>query len=153
MSINTHAWSAEQGDLHKLAKYQSESKNPTVAILGAWIFPSVGHAYAGDWFRGAPFLAINVGLPIAMIASGGSALLTTSYLITRIWENVDAYSTAEESNHKLALALNNESTILVVKEGRPGDSYSERSIGALERKYDKKFERLFKVLKIKKEDL
>ena len=71
-----------------------------MAVLGACIFPSVGHAYAGDWVRGIPFLVLNVGLPFFMAGPTAGAI-TGTYVVSRLWEYVDAYSTAEDSNLKL----------------------------------------------------
>ncbi|MFC1496744.1 hypothetical protein ACFL52_04945 [Candidatus Margulisiibacteriota bacterium] len=155
---------AQAGDLYNLAKYQAESKNSAIAILGAWIFPSAGHAYAGDWNRGLPFLALNVGLPYFMSVSGGSAVLTAGYTVSRIWEYVDAASTAQQTNNKLVdqlcktkygiptVAVNtiSEDSSLVVEESNDLEILSDK-IDSMENKYDKNFKMLFE--KINKESV
>ncbi len=157
VSMSGSVFAELNGELYKMAKYQSESKNPTVAVLGSWIFPSVGHAYAGDWFRGLPFLAMNVGLSVVMMSGGGSAIITSSYVVTRTWEYIDAYSTAEDSNHKLAKSLSLAGNASLVSDTIFVEDVSQKVEPAtalnlddrfikLEKKIDSKLERILKHL-------
>ena len=89
-------------------------KNPWLAVGVAWLVPTLGHAYAGDWERGIKkFLVIHVacstvvgiGTAITPISqTGGTVLQVIGYIglfVSRIWEYVDAYKTAEDYNKKL----------------------------------------------------
>lgn len=117
-NVGTSAPNIEnKSDTDKLIEYNSESKNSWIAVGAAWLLPSLGHAYAGDWGRGFPFLFADVGC-IALMASGfstgplGRPNYSTTYIIgalglivARVWEYFDAYSTAEENNNKLKIRL------------------------------------------------
>ena len=91
--------------------YNAESKNPWLAVVAAWLLPTMGHAYAGNWGRGLPFLgaeAAGLALMMSSISSTGSSVNTSQYglglgvlLVARIWEYFDAYATAEEFNKEL----------------------------------------------------
>ncbi|OGC03154.1 hypothetical protein A2276_07065 [candidate division WOR-1 bacterium RIFOXYA12_FULL_43_27] len=161
----------DKKDLYQLSAYQSESKNPTVAVMGAWFFPSVGHAYAGDWIRGLPFLVINLAIPVSMAYGASGALLSYSFVGTKIWEFVDAYSTAEDSNQKLIAGMSNPNVRapLTAKTSLAEDGFLEEGfvsgevaaeskdvqdkITALEKKYDQQFDLLFKRLKLSKAEV
>ena len=43
-------------DIKKKALYVAERKNPSIAGVSALLLPTAGHAYAGRWSRGLPFL-------------------------------------------------------------------------------------------------
>ena len=114
-------------------KYEDERKEPLLAVGAAWLLPSAGHAYAGDWGRGVPFLLADIaciGIAISGIQtvkssnsfdtpSGTASYSTTNTKITgayfvglgllvavRVWEYFDAYDTAEEHNKQLQKELN-----------------------------------------------
>jgi len=101
----------------KLIEYNSESRNPWIAVGIAWFLPSLGHAYAGDWGRGLLFLAAEITSLVVMTTGissdpAGHTAYTSNYtiglcgfLISRIWEYFDAYSTAEVNNSKLKKRL------------------------------------------------
>ena len=100
-------------------------KSPAAAVGLAFLLPSLGHAYAGDWNRGSKFLLLDIGALI-VIAIGesqtetvglgygityeetsdeGESLMALGYLgliAFRVWEFVDAYKTAEDYNTKAA---------------------------------------------------
>ena len=106
------AQQAEKTKTEALLKYQAEKKTPWVGVAAAWLLPSLGHAYAGNWKRGAKFLLIDLGCIVLMSAgakqyveTGSSGLYMIGYLgliASRIWEFVDAYKTVEDYNRKLA---------------------------------------------------
>lgn len=91
--------------------YNAESKNPWLAVGAAWLLPTMGHAYAGNWGRGLPFLGVeaaSLALMMSSISSTGSSVNTSQYglglgvfLVARVWEYFDAYTTAEEFNKEL----------------------------------------------------
>ena len=114
-------------------RYEDERKEPWIAVGAAWVIPSVGHAYAGDWGRGFPFLLADIAC-IGIAATGiqqkktsttsdspGGAYTISStkteytgafyvgvslLLVARIWEYIDAYNTAEEHNAEIRKELN-----------------------------------------------
>jgi len=94
-------------------------KSPWGAVVGAWFVPTLGHAYAGNWGRGAPFLVGEV-VAVTLIVNGandtywtwGGEELTDAgatkvlagaglLIVTRVWEYIDAYHTAEDYNRRL----------------------------------------------------
>jgi hypothetical protein len=91
--------------------YNAESKNPWLAVGMAWLLPTMGHAYAGNWGRSLPFLGaeiVGLALMTSSISSTGTSVNTSQYglglgifLGARIWEYIDAYTTAEEFNNEL----------------------------------------------------
>jgi hypothetical protein len=102
---------------NKAIQYQSESRNPWIAVGAAWLVPSLGHAYAGDWWRGFPFLLADV-VCIGLIANGvstdyyGGTTYSSTYtigllgfVIARVLEYFDAYATADQYNLKLRRRL------------------------------------------------
>ncbi len=102
--------------------YLSNQKDKYAAMSWSLVCPSLGHAYAGDWGRGVPFLAGKVAavttvvvaytqIPFSQIpnknvvmngwlAVGGAIFLTMS-----IWEPYDVVQTVEEYNRELRKAL------------------------------------------------
>jgi hypothetical protein len=118
---------AEERDIDtKWQLYNAESKNPWLAVGAAWLMPTLGHAYAGDWGRGLPFFGAEVlGLALMMssvdtdsVNSGTASAGVAILMVARIWEYIDAYGTAEDSNRKLkekyglSLQLRNNSPVL-----------------------------------------
>jgi hypothetical protein len=105
--------------------YMANKKEPYLAMYLSLLFPSVGHAYAGDWPRGVYFLtgkAIVLGtsaIALAQIQSDSktgytarynsqSAWMTAGgmlYFLLSIWETCDAMNTAEDYNRELRRAL------------------------------------------------
>ena len=95
-------------------------KSPLGAVVLAWLVPSAGHAYAGDWGRGAKFIALDIGSFIVMgvglsktevscgwayceetLTDEGAGYVGLGFLSLlgfRIWEFVDAYHTAKDYN-------------------------------------------------------
>ena len=106
------AQETQKSDTEAFLKYQVEMKSPWVGVGAAFLVPSLGHAYAGDWGRGIKFLLADAGSLAVMfigasqaVQSGSSALFTIGYLgliVFRAWEYVDAYKTVEDYNEKLA---------------------------------------------------
>lgn len=103
----------EVSPLENFSRYEAEKKSPWLAVGAAWLVPTLGHAYAGDWGRGINFLVADVacygiviiGSNMMTISSRGAALYLIGYvglLVSRICEYVDAYKTAEDYNKKLA---------------------------------------------------
>lgn len=113
---------AQPGDVGLYLRYEGQKKNPWVGVLAAWLLPSLGHAYAENWERGAMFLlaeAIEAG--IALWAFSDNETVYTYYgyeeigtendaigviaglafFGTRIWEYVDAYQEVERYNQRL----------------------------------------------------
>jgi len=135
---------AESSDITlKRLEYEDKKKNPWGAVAFSWFIPSAGHAYAGDWGRGAKFLGLEV-LEIALISYGmqettetrntyygkvteteykneGIASLATLALVgTRLWEYFDAYDTAEDYNEKLKQRLDLMPSLKIDKKGKLG---------------------------------
>lgn len=113
---------AQTGDVELFLRYQEQKKNPWVGVLASWLFPSLGHAYAENWERGAKFLAaeiVEIGIMLWAFsdnetvytyygyeergtekdAIGGLASL--AFVVTRVWEYVDAYQEVERYNQRL----------------------------------------------------
>lgn len=90
-----------------LRRVPKNQKSPLVAVGLAWVVPSAGHAYAGDWVRGARFIGLEI-LALTVIgvdgSSGHDGLIT--FLGFRIWEFVDAYHTAKDYNRRQPTNLN-----------------------------------------------
>jgi len=105
------SFAQEMGTDTKWKLYNAESKNPWLAVGAAWFIPTAGHAYAGNWGRGLPFLGVeaaSLALMMSSISSTGSTVNTSQYglalgvfMVARIWEYFDAYSTAEDANKEL----------------------------------------------------
>jgi len=107
----------------------SKQKSPGTAAFLAFLIPSSGHGYAGNWSRGVPFALGRIGFGVLAVTAGvsentdtqiiplfnGSITVTT---ITRepngvyyaslagagavmIWEMVDASKTAKRHNATL----------------------------------------------------
>jgi len=105
------AQEGNKSETEALLKYQAEKKEPWVGVGAAFLVPSLGHAYAGNWGRGVKFLLIDVGC-IALMSAGASeavegntGLYTIGLLgltVSRIWEYIDAYRAVEDYNKKVA---------------------------------------------------
>lgn len=130
-------------EIHKVIK--KGRKRYSVGYLSAWFLPSLGHAYAGDWGRGAKFLIGSVGGYILVIVGtsmtelvwkggydwgwyqeeitdDGAALAglgVLTILIFRIWEGFDLYYTIRDHNRQVEAALDKVSLELKLKEGVP----------------------------------
>lgn len=98
-----------------------DRKSPGLAVLFAWLLPSAGHGYAGDWGRGVKFILLDIG-SFAVIGAGlsktqidcggffrceetltddGASLVGIGFLSLlafRVWEFVDAYDAANDYN-------------------------------------------------------
>jgi len=96
-------------------EFKKNKLNPLKAAYLSYCFPTIGHAYIGNWTRGLPFLAgrivgiyivlhpkmifrkaETVGEALAVIFCGYFVLTISSVL-----EAHDSASQAEEFNHKL----------------------------------------------------
>ena len=102
-------------------RYVQHLKSPELAALSSFILPpSLGHALAGDWKRGVPFLTADILLLGAsfsyVLAQGNKDIFTdttalsifaTAYALSKIWEVVDAFSTAEDYNNRLTKQYKN----------------------------------------------
>ena len=115
--------------------YDQQKKAPLLGAGLAYIFPTAGHFYAGDWGRGLPFFVAEViGLALISTAYEESEYVceysydyyyddyTCGYtyeedynqvatgvailLIAKIWEIFDAYDAVEDYNMNLRRALN-----------------------------------------------
>ena len=115
----------ELGLDEKQIQYNLYKKNPKTAVLLSLLFPSLGHAYAGNWIRGTPFLVgelISFGVAsIVLIQSGISSMLEAErgnsvnskgtydaalWLLfigasISIWEKIDAYVEVEKYNNHI----------------------------------------------------
>lgn len=88
-----------------------------VAVGLEYLFPTLGHAYAGDWVRGVPPFAVSLaGVTVAAVAiiecqclfdapSPATGIAITAGLLTavagRIWGLYSAYRTAEDHNEAI----------------------------------------------------
>lgn len=110
-------------DLGLFIRYQEEKKNPWVGVAAAWLVPSLGHAYAGNWERGAMFLAaelIEIGFVLWALSDNTEEYIPyygyqeygtendaigviagIAFFGTRIWEYIDAYQEVEKYNARL----------------------------------------------------
>ena len=105
-----------------LMRYKMQEKNAGLGFLGWLLFPSLGHAFIGEWGRGVPFLVVDIiGYVLAVqrtstyhysgypyyrryytyepseLAGVGIGLL----IITRLWELIDVVSYANNFNREL----------------------------------------------------
>lgn len=119
-----------EANLNAMYYYEEKKKSPFLASSLSFFVPSLGHAYAGNWFRSLPF-TIFIGLGAALISdseekreecygsyynyrcyeetitdtdkqTAGVALLTIAW----IWGVVDAADTAKDYNRDLMRGLN-----------------------------------------------
>lgn len=95
------------------AIYAVNRKEPYLAISFAMPFPSLGHAYAGDWGRGAPFIIFEV-LPIVVglwpsddydFKNIQALILSLGLVLIKAIELHDAAMTAEDYNQRLKQRL------------------------------------------------
>jgi len=111
----------------KQIQYNLYKKNPKTAVLISCFLPSLGHAYADNWLRGAFFLAgettsilaglfINI-IPILACPLGdpecfenarnyrgnyiGNSLIFIVAPTIYIWEKIDAYKEVEKYNNRI----------------------------------------------------
>lgn len=94
---------AEESKTDKILMYQAEKKTPWVALVATTVFPTLGHAYASDWWpRGAKFLFFYLGSGFLMANEGIAPIATLVVIGCRVWEYVDAYNATNEFNSSLA---------------------------------------------------
>ena len=115
----------ELGLDEKQIQYNLYKKNPKTAVLLSLLCPSLGHAYAGNWIRGTPFLVGEsisfAGASIVLIQSsigymleaekGNSVNSKGTYNATKwlffigvsisIWEKIDAGKEVKKYNRRL----------------------------------------------------
>lgn len=85
-----------------LLMYLAEKKTDWVGAAASLTIPSLGHAYAQDWWpRGAKFLGLYAG-SIVLIAIGLEEIGVLGLIGCRIWEVADAYWAVQDYNRKLA---------------------------------------------------
>jgi len=113
-------WGEEINNLSAVEKYNQEKKDPWTAVKYSFYLPTLGHYYAGDWWRGTKFLLFETiglslvlsGFNIAISEAKGdqylpildNATFNTGIIIlivSSVWESIDAYWTAEEFNKNL----------------------------------------------------
>jgi len=87
-----------------MSQYFSEAKNPRIAAGNAFLLPSIGHYYAGDWGRGLDYLLKEtLFFSIPAVWPAGSLVGVGGFTILRISEIFDAAGAAEDYNAKLRL--------------------------------------------------
>jgi hypothetical protein len=112
----------ELGLYDKQIQYNLYKKNPKTAVLLSLLCPSLGHAYAGNWIRGTPFLVgqlISFGGASSGIISANIIYMTepnsqniqnivqiVKVLLSigasiSIWEKIDAYVEVEKYNNHI----------------------------------------------------
>ena len=83
--------------------YQSQRKNPWIGVGAALIVPSLGHAYAQDWFpRGLTFLLLELGSLILASQNSTSIPGLLAFVSLKAWECQDGYRAVLDYNKKLA---------------------------------------------------
>lgn len=85
-----------------ILKYGTKMKNPWIAAGAALIFPSLGHIYCKEKKRGVKFVFLELGSIFLIEKKSTRNLGILSFALSKIWECVDAYYTAENYNRKLA---------------------------------------------------
>lgn len=126
----------EAPSIERQLLYSAQAKEPWLAVAGSFFIPSLGHAYAGNWGRGAIFLGAELIEGVVAVGclndnyyywsgsrfvevntenDGVGALAYLALVGTRIWEYVDAYKTAEKFNADLRNKLS-----LTMREGANG---------------------------------
>lgn len=91
----------------ELLNYQTQRKNPWIGMGAALAFPSLGHAYAKNWYpSGLKFLLLELGALIlaSQESTRDAGLLTLISL--KIWEFGDVYQAVTEYNRELAKKYN-----------------------------------------------
>jgi len=125
--------------------YDDNKKSPWVGMGLSWLFPTLGHAYAGKWSRALPFVIADV---IALGLIGSSVEYETKdksdgyyyeeehidetklaigcglLVISRIWEFFDAYDAVQDYNKNLERKLKLNLTYDPQYEWRTGLTYS-----------------------------
>ena len=111
--------------------YENQKKSLGAAAALAFFIPTSGHAYAGNWLRGLPFLlfeAVGVGIMSDAVSYGEDECYYSYYysyceeeevidedqyalglgilVVAKIWEVFDARATAENYNENLKRGLN-----------------------------------------------
>ena len=113
--------------------YENQKKSLGTAGVFAFFIPTAGHAYAGNWLRGLPFLlfeAVGVGMMSDAITYGEEECYYSYYhsyyyceeeeiidedqyalglgilVVAKIWEVFDARATAKNYNEDLKRGLN-----------------------------------------------
>lgn len=96
----------QETEAEALLRYEATKKEPFFGLAAAFLIPTLGHAYAEDWWpRGAKFLAFYVG-SIALMTGEKTAPIGVLALIgCRIWEYADAYWAVKDYNRELARRL------------------------------------------------
>ncbi len=82
--------------------YGGKRKNPWIGIGAALVFPSLGHAYAEDWYpRGLKFFLMELGSLALTSRESTRTLGFLTLLLFKIWECGDAYEAVMGYNKKL----------------------------------------------------
>lgn len=142
LSLATHALIAQnadsllKSDSDKLRSYESKAKSKAAAIMLAWLLPSAGHAYAGNWSRGMGFVAGEVGGILLLVVGTERGFILTkvntlgwiglsAVIVIRFWEYFDAASEVGKFNDKLYEDIfERNPTTLNVREGLNGVQFN-----------------------------
>ena len=89
-------------------KISGKKKSPGIAVLCAWLLPTAGHAYAGDWGRSSKFLLCEVASIFCIYIGAGASDADQSsnyvsfgemgFVAFRIFECIDAYKIRKATN-------------------------------------------------------
>ncbi|MEA1965191.1 MAG: hypothetical protein U9O41_08760 [Candidatus Aerophobetes bacterium] len=97
------AGEVEESKTEALMKYQAKKKEPWIGVGGALLIPSLGHAYAEDWWpRGAKFIGLYLASFTLMANEYTAGIGVLSFWGFRIWELIDAYWAVKDYNKELA---------------------------------------------------
>ena len=141
--------SQKESGIDAMYYYDDNKKSPWVGVGLSWLFPTLGHAYAGKWSRALPFVIADV-IALGLIGSSVEyeTRISTSYgnydyyyeeehidetklaigcgllVISRIWEYFDAYDAVQDYNENLKRKLKLNLTYDPQYEWRTGLTYS-----------------------------
>ena len=105
----------------EILSYQAQRKSPWIGVGAALVFPSLGHAYAKNWYpRGLKFLLAELGSLVLASQESTRILGLLSLVSLKLWESGDVYEAVTNYNKKLAekyhiaLSLNKSKASLVL---------------------------------------
>jgi len=93
-------------DYEEILNYYSSKKDPLIGVGAALLFPSLGHAYANNWYPKG-FMFILAELASVLIASQESTKIPGLFLLAsfKILECKDAYNSVIDYNKRLEETL------------------------------------------------
>lgn len=107
----------QESKTEALLMYEAHKKDTWIGVGAAFLIPTLGHAYAEDWWpRGAKFLGFYAGSIVLMVNEGTEPIGVLALIGCRIWEYVDAYWAVKDYNRELAKRYGVE---LSLYEGKP----------------------------------